>query len=201
MKANKLLTTLITSTLLSTAAFAGGDIIVEPDMVIEPVETTLVLEPMYYVGIGGVAAGLSRDCSCKKSTQRIKDMTYGLILKAGINIPDYDYLGVEARYINSFIEDDFSQMQHFGLYLKPQYQLNEEAKVYGLLGYGKTTVDYTFGKRSSTLSESGFSYGAGAEYALENNLGLWIDMQHIFSNEGTFNTDLNLGTLGVMYNF
>ena len=199
MKSNKILASLMTATLLSTGAFAGGDIMVEPNVVIEPVEVEPVLEPVYYVGIGGVAAGLSRDCSCKNSNKRIKDMTYGVILKAGAIITDY--IGIEARYINSPIENDFSEVEHYGLYLKPQYPVNEEAKVYGLLGYGKTTVDYTFGKRSSTLSESGFSYGAGLEYALENNLGLWVDMQHIFSNEGTFDTDLNLGTLGVMYSF
>jgi len=201
MKTNKILTSLITAAVLSTGAFAGGDIIVEPDMVIEPVETAPVLEPMFYVGIGGVASGLSRDCSCKNSNKRIKDMTYGLILKGGINIPNADYLAIEARYIKSFIDNDFSEMQHYGIYLKPQFAMNDNAKIYGLLGYGKTTVDYTFGKRSSTLSKGGLSYGAGMEYALEDNVGLWVDMQHIFSGEGTFSTDLNLGTLGVMYNF
>ena len=199
MKLNKIVTSLITATLLSSTAFAGGSIEVEPDVILEPVETAPVLEPMFYVGIGGVATGLSRDCGCKNKNERVKDMTYGFILKAGADITDY--LGVEARYINSFIENDFSEVVHYGLYLKPQYMMNEETKLYGLLGYGKTTVDYTVRKRKSTLDESGFSFGAGAEYALENNLGLWIDMQHIFSDEGAFNTDLNLGTFGVMYNF
>jgi len=198
MKLNKILPSIVVATLLSTNLFAGGDFIV-PAVPIEPVEVTPELEPVFYVGIGGVASGLSRNCACKTKNERLKDMTYGVILKAGMDITDY--IGVEARYINASIENDFSEMVHYGLYLKPQYLLDDDITVYGLLGYGKTTVDYTLGKRTSTLDESGFSYGAGLEYALEDNIGLWIDMQHIFSEEGTFETDLNLGSAGVTYNF
>jgi len=199
MKLNKIVKSVITVALLSSTAFAGGDIIVEPNVVIEPIETTPELAPVYYVGIGAVATGLSRDCACKMKSERLKDMTYGVLLKAGVTITDY--IGIEARYINSTIESDFSEIEHYGIYLKPQYLINEEAKIYGLLGYGKTTVDYVMAKRKSTLSESGLSYGAGLEYALDDNVGLWIDMQHIFSDEGKFNTDLNLGSAGVSYNF
>jgi len=198
MKLNKILPSIITATFLSTNLFAGGDFIV-PAVPIEPVEITPELEPMFYVGIGAVASGLSRNCACEAKSTRLKDMTYGVILKAGMDITDY--IGIEARYINASIENDFSEMVHYGLYLKPQYLIDDDVTVYGLLGYGKTTVDYTIGRRTSTLDESGLSYGAGLEYALEDDLGLWIDMQHIFSQEGTFETDLNLGTAGVTYNF
>jgi len=195
MKINKIVTSIITATLLSTNAFAGGDFVVEPNVVFEPIEMEPELAPVYYVGIGAVAMGL-----CKKGgNERLKDMTYGVLLKAGVNITDY--IGIEARYINASIESDFSEVEHYGLYLKPQYMLNEEAKVYGLLGYGKTTVDYISGRRSSTLSESGLSFGAGFEYAFDDNIGLWVDMQHIFSGEGIYETDLNLGAAGVSYNF
>jgi len=199
MKLNKIIKSVIAATLVTSTAFAGGDIVVEPNVVFEPIEVEPELVPVYYVGIGAVASGLSRECACKSRSERLKDMTYGVLLKAGVMITDY--IGVEARYINASIESDFSEMQHYGLYLKPQYLVNDETKVYGLLGYGKTTVDYDFGKRESTLSESGLSYGAGLEYAFDDNIGLWVDMQHIFSGEGTFDTDLNLGAAGVSYNF
>ena len=198
MKLNKILPSIVVSALLSTKLFAGGDFIV-PAVPIEPVEVTPELEPIFYVGIGAVASGLSRNCVCKAKAKRLKDMTYGFVLKAGMDITDY--IGIEARYINASIENDFSEMVHYGLYLKPQYLIEDDISVYGLLGYGKTTVDYTFGKRTSTLDKSGLSYGAGLEYALDDNLGLWVDLQHIFSKEGTFDTDLNLGTAGVTYNF
>ena len=200
MKINKIVTSIITATLLSTNAFAGGDFVVEPNVVFEPIEMEPELAPVYYVGIGATAMGLSRDCACKNGkNERLKDMTYGVLLKAGINITDY--IGIEARYINTSIESDFSEVEHYGLYLKPQYMLNEEAKVYGLLGYGKTTVDYVSGRKNSILSESGLSFGAGFEYAFDDNIGLWVDMQHIFSGEGVYKTDLNLGAAGVSYNF
>ena len=199
MKLSKIIKPVITATLLSSTAYAGGDFVVEPNVVFEPIETTPELVPVYYVGIGAVATGLSRECPCGPDADRLKDMTYGVLLKAGVNITDY--LGIEARYINSSIESDFSEVAHYGLYLKPQYLLNDEAKVYGLLGYGKTTVDYASSRKSSTLSESGLSYGAGLEYAFDDNVGLWVDMQHIFSDEGEYGTDLNLGAAGVSYNF
>ena len=199
MKINTIVTSVITATLLSTGAFAGGDIIVEPSVVFEPVETEPELTPVFYVGAGAVAMGLSKDCACKTKSERIKDMTYGGVLKAGANITDY--IGIEARYINTSIESDFSEVVHYGIYLKPQYLLNEEAKIYGLLGYGKTTVDYTSSRKNSTLSESGLSYGAGLEYAFDDNIGLWVEMQHILSGAGDYNTDLNLGAAGLSYNF
>jgi len=199
MKINTIVTSVITATLLSTGAFAGGDIIVEPSVVFEPVETEPELTPVFYVGAGAVAMGLSKDCACKTKNERIKDMTYGGLLKAGVNITDY--IGIEARYINTSIESDFSEVEHYGIYLKPQYLINGEAKIYGLLGYGKTTVDYTSSRKNSTLSESGLSYGAGLEYAFDDNIGLWVEMQHILSGAGDYNTDLNLGAAGLSYNF
>ena len=200
MKIKTIVTSVITATLLSTTAFAGGDIIVEPSVVFEPVDAEPELTSVFYVGAGAVAAGLSKDKVCKTTkSERIKDMTYGGVFKTGVNITDH--IGIEARYINTRIESDFSEVEHYGIYLKPQYLFNEEAKIYGLLGYGKTTVDYTSSRKNSTLSESGLSYGAGLEYAFDDNIGLWVEMQHILSGAGDYNTDLNLGAAGLSYNF
>ena len=200
MELSKIIKPVIAITLLSTGVFAGGDFVVEPNVVFEPIEeTTPERESIFYMGIGAVATGLSRECPCDSNGDRLKDMTYGGLFKAGINITDY--IGIEARYINSSIESDFSEVEHYGIYLKPQYLFNEKAKIYGLLGYGETTVDYTISNKNSTLSENGLSYGAGFEYTFDNNMGLWVDMQHIFSDEGTYSTDLNLGAAGISYNF
>ena len=183
--------------IINTRLFAGGDIV--PILAVEPISFIPEKTTVFYIGAGAVASGLSRECNCGVSSHRLKDMTYGGILKVGANITEN--IAVEGRYIKSTIERDFSEVEHYGLYLKPQVSMSDAVKLYGLIGYGQTNIDYASGSRSSTLDESGLSYGAGLEFAFNNNVGLWIDMQHIFSDEGTFNTDLNLGTAGLLYNF
>ena len=195
MKLNKIVCSMITTSIIATQLFAGGDIV--PVMPIEPINVVPQKTPIFYIGAGVVATGLSRDCPCDGT--RLKDMTYGGIIKVGVNVAEN--IAIEARYIKSTIENDFSEVEHYGLYLKPQFMIDNDVKLYALLGYGQTNIDYSAGTRSSTLDESGFSYGAGLEYTLDNNMGFWIDMQHIFSNEGLYNTDLNLGTAGLLYNF
>ena len=179
--------------------YAGGDIapVYEP-AVSEPKPVATPLEPVFYVGSGLAVAGLSRDCPCNNNT-RLKDMTYGLALRAGTDI--IDYLGIEARYLRTFIEKDFSEVTHYGIYLKPYYSLSASTTIYGLLGYGKTSVDYTGRRNSSTLDKSGFAYGAGMEFMIQNDLSVWVDAQHLLGSEGDFDTDVNVGTAGILYRF
>jgi opacity protein-like surface antigen len=93
--------------------------------------------------------------------------------------------------------------------------------VYGLLGYGRTSIDYdSHTGRSSKLSKNGFSYGAGLEYDLtsddnqgdygrtfdgqgdqEKSWGVWVDFMHLLDGEGVFDTDSNIVTGGITYDF
>ncbi|RLA65770.1 MAG: hypothetical protein DRQ78_04975 [Epsilonproteobacteria bacterium] len=203
--------------LLSTGmSFAGGKRISPEAIAVLPVSEAIMPIPVY-VGVGFVAAGLSRDCPCS-GDERLKDMTYGGILRLGWDFNAY--FGIEARWMKASIEKDFSQTRHYGLYLKPQYHLSDAINMYGLIGYGETKVDYANGNRSSTLRASGPSYGAGIEYDLsldeslgqysrtfdgqgdqEKSWGLWLDFQHLLYNESTFNTHSNIITAGITYDF
>jgi len=213
----KTLITLSTIVALSVSAHAGGKYVEPEDAPVEAIPATM--SPLgLYVGLGAVAAGLSRDCSCGDGS-RLKDMTYGGIARIGWDFNNY--IGLEGRYLNASIENDFSETEHYGLYLKPQYHVLNQMNIYGLLGYGTTTVDYdnNSGKNSS-LSQSGFSYGAGVEYDFgddenqgeygrmfdgqgdqENGWGIWADYQHLLSDEGKFSTDSNVFSVGVTYDF
>ena len=194
----KSIVTLMTLATIESTLYGGGDIAPAYEPVIaEPQPVLAPLSPAYYIGGGVAIAGLSRDCSC--SNDRLKDMTYGLALRAGVDI--IDYIGIELRYLNTFVEEDFSSMDHYGLYLKPHFEITPEVSVYGLIGYGKTTVDYEVGRRNSTLSKSDVAYGAGLEFALQDNIGVWADISHLLSGEGKFDTDLNVATVGVLYRF
>jgi len=192
MKLQKIVYSVIATSIMSAKVFAGGDIVP-----VVPIDVVPKKTPVFYIGAGLVATGLSRDCPCNGT--RLKDMTYGGVVKLGANLTEN--IALEVRYIKSTIESDFSEVEHYGLYLKPQFMIDDDVKLYALLGYGQTNIDYAAGSSSSTLDESGASFGGGLEYTLDNNMGFWIDMQHIFSNEGLYNTDLNLGTAGLMYNF
>ncbi len=195
----KIMALLSVSMIGITTLYAGGDITPTYEPVItEPEPVATPLEPVYYVGGGLAIAGLSRDCPCDDN-RRLKDMTYGIALRAGRDITDY--IGIEVRYINSFIENDFSEVEHYGIYLKPQWDVSQEANLYGLLGYGKTTVDCDNGRRTVTMTKNGLTYGAGLEFAIQDNIAVWVDGMHLMSGEGTFDTDVNMGTLGLIYRF
>ncbi|RUM71887.1 MAG: hypothetical protein DSZ10_05930 [Sulfurovum sp.] len=45
------------------------------------------------------------------------------------------------------------------------------------------------------------AYGAGVEFTLQDNIGVWADISRLLSGEGKFDTDLNVATAGVLYRF
>ena len=203
---------------LSSTAFAGGKYVAPVEADVAPIPAVTNPIPLY-VGIGAVAAFIKRDpCPCAPNAADIKDHRYGGIIRAGWDFNPY--IGIEARGLKTFGSDTFSTTEHYGLYLKPQYHVADKINVYGLVGYGRTTIDYTNGVRSSTLKKNGFSYGVGMEYDLsadesqgeyargfdgqgdqEKGWGLWIDFQHLLSNEGMTHTDSNIITVGITYDF
>ncbi len=215
---HKIIISLTTVIALTSTSFAGGKYVapVDAGVIPLPVEEVAINSLPIYVGLGLIAAGVSRDCQCS-GDDRLKDTTYGGIIRAGWDINQY--VGIEARALKASWEEDFSTTKHYGLYLKPQYHVSPQTNVYGLLGYGKTEItgcSYADG----TLSESGFSYGAGLEYDFgsdesegqysrnfdgqgdqEKGWGMWVDFQHLLYNEGIFNTKSNIATAGITYDF
>ncbi|HFD14585.1 MAG TPA: porin family protein [Epsilonproteobacteria bacterium] len=207
--------------LISSQIFAGGKYVSPAMAVVEPIPVQQSPVPVY-LGLGLVAAAVSKGCPCS-GPERLQDMTYGVIFRAGWDINQY--LGLEARYIKASLEEDFSQTTHYGLYLKPQYHFIDSTNIYALLGYGRTIIDYDNQKtgqqgKTSTVASNGFSYGLGIEYDLsddeslgeydrafdgqgdeEKGWGLWADYQHLLNNEGSRSTDSNLFTTGLTYDF
>ena len=212
----KIILSLTTAIALTTTSYAGSKQVIPVEAEVVPIPTVINPIPLY-IGIGLVAAGLSRDCPCADDS-RLKDMTYGSVIRAGWDFNEY--FGIEARGLKANMEKDFSKTTHYGLYLKPQYHVSDAVNIYGLLGYGKTTVDYASGSKNSKLSSSGLSYGAGLEYDFssdeslgqyargfdgqgdqEKGWGMWVDFQHLLYNEGVFDTNSNIMTAGITYDF
>jgi len=216
MKKNKIITSLLSIAILTSASYAGGKYVEPVDAEVAPIPEIIIPMPLY-IGLGLVATGLSRDCLCVDSN-RVKDMTYGGLVRVGWDFNPY--IGIEARALKTNIEKDFSETTHYGIYLKPQYHVTEQSNVYGLLGYGRTIVDYDCKDKKNTLTKDGFSYGIGFEYDFnedqsegeysrsfdgqgdqEGGWGMWVDLQHLLHHEGEYKTDSNLLSVGVTYDF
>jgi len=214
----KIIFSSITLAVLSTSIFAGGKAVAPAYAVVTPIPVIETPIPLY-IGIGALATSITRDpCSCTPNAGRFGDHRYGIVARIGA---DYNqYIGIEGRYLKTLGSNSFSDIEHYGLYLKPQYHMTYQTNVYGLIGYGRTTVDYTNGVRSSHNPENGFSYGLGFEYDFnaenqqatynrlfdgqgnqEKGWGLWIDAQHLLSNAGFMHTDANVVTAGITYDF
>jgi len=206
--------------ILSTQGFAGGSI-APPKAVVVPIEEApvpTVISPLpFYVGLGAIAALIDRDpCPC--SGADLSDHRYGMVARAGYDFNPF--FGVEIRGLKTLEDNAFSEVTHYGIYAKPQYHISDAVNVYALIGYGRTTVDYDNGINSSHNTKDGIGYGVGLEYDLgkdeslgtydrafdgqgdqEKGWGLWVDFQHLLSDEFPMHTDLNVITAGVTYDF
>ncbi len=217
---NKIVFSSIAIIALSITSLAGGKAMSPVNSEVVPIVPPVpVISPWpIYVGLGLLAVGIERDpCPCAPG-DNIEDHRYGGIVRAGWDFNPY--IGVEARALKTFGGTVFSETEHYGIYLKPQYHVTPQMNVYGLIGYGNTKIDYTNGVKSSTTDENGLSYGAGIEYDFtadisegtysrmfdgqgdqEKGWGVWVDVQHLLSNAGAVHTDSNIITAGITYDF
>ncbi len=206
---------MVVATLVSYT-HAGGKVVAPIEAPVTPIPPVVNPIPLY-VGIGALASLINRDgCIC--SPDAMKDRRFGGVARIGYDFNNY--FGLEARGLKTFGNDMFSDITHYGLYLKPQYHFIDQMNIYGLIGYGKTTVDYTNGIQSSTTKANGLAYGVGFEYDFgsddtdgeydrgfdgqgdqEQGWGFWVDAQRLLNKEGTFNTNSDVVTAGITYDF
>jgi len=192
---------LLAAAVLASALHAGGKAVAPAST---PVASVAPAWPLY-LGVGIVGTYLQRDpCPCTPNGPEIEDTRYGGILRAGWDL--WPNLALEFRALQTFEEDVFSKTRHYGLYLRPNYDLGDRVNLYGLLGYGHTKIDYTNGKSSSTTTHNGIAYGVGVEVDLDgegqhSGWGLFADFSRILKNAGPKHTDADIFAAGVMYRF
>ena len=204
---------------LSSQSYAGGDILpleeyvtVEPtvEVVVEP--AVKVVEPVVVEEVKEVkkeitkaplaAAVLENDTkkwyagagltAGRTSTSHCEDITYGVMAKAGYNVNEY--VGVEARGLITNWDYEGSKIKHVGAFIKPQYPINEDINLYGLVGYAKTTTSHVL-----NVDETGLAYGAGMEYQLKEDMNLFIDYERLLEKSDM--PDLDALSLGVSLDF
>ena len=201
---------------LGNIVFAGGDIspvtahelsdeLKSAQIIPEPVKEVVIPEPVkevvippiapkiveevkedspWYAG-AGLVAGRTTNVHCE-------DITYGVMAKVGYDFNEY--VGVEARGLRTNWEYEGSKIKHAGVFLKPQYPVSEDINLYGLLGYAKTTTSHI-----QNLDETGLAYGAGAEYALSEDMNLFVDYERLLEKSNV--PDLDALSLGVSFDF
>lgn len=156
---------------MSTFAAAGGDITpVEP-----VVETPMVEESTgsFYAGLGYSYMNMNISSYTIEGTVPEEDHNSdAVLLLAGYNFNPY--IGVEARY--SGLTDC---LENSAIHLKPMYPFGS-VTLYGLLGYGQ--VQYDNGTES--LSESGFQWGLGANYGINDNVAVFVDYTKLYDDNG-----------------
>ena len=98
-----------------------------------------------------------------------------------------NYLGAELRGTVGVAKDNGTKFKQIGAYLKPNYDITDEINVYGLLGASKTNMN-------PNGTETGFSYGAGLDYGVTDNVSVFTDAVNYMKKSGSASQwGLNLG--------
>jgi len=205
MSKSKVLLSIITIG-FTAIVHAGGDIVQEE--VYESTPTVVQSESTtnsWYAGIG--LGGFKLDNSTDDESYKKATAT----ILAGYEISKY--LSIEGRYTASLGDVKFkdpkgtqktdSSFSNIALYTKLSYPIGE-FKPYLLLGYGKSKITNI---ADSDRSESGFQYGAGASYELDNHWCIFADYTRLYDDKGfdgrasDSNIKIDTAIAGIKYRF
>lgn len=196
---------------MSSLGFAGGDF----GKVVEPAVTVPVAmesdDSGFYLGLGLSAVATTDGTPNIFRKKDRQDRTGDVTLLAGYDFNQY--IGVEGRYMTSVSFEDVLERDSWGIYVKPQYPVNEKMKVYALIGYGGMTADAHDGQALVSVDDNGFQWGVGGNYSLDvyvDNLSLFVDYLSIANDmdAGEFlnyrlsnSVSADALTMGVTYKF
>ena len=194
---------------MSTFAMAGGDIASVEPVVETPVVVEAVSDAGFYAGLGYSYMNFNAQAIGRPGEFDVNGNAFTVL--AGYNFNKY--IAVEGRYSltvgdltyeeGDVKEDLDGDMSNIAIYLKPMYPMGE-LTLYGLLGYGQVTFDI---EKVGDLSESGFQWGLGASYAVNENVGLFVDYTRLYDDVGFDGTILQGDivvdsiSVGVTYKF
>jgi opacity protein-like surface antigen len=190
---------------LTSLGFAGGNM-KEVEPAVEPVVEIVEEEKSgFYAGLG-ISAVSTRDGSLNIFDEEDgQDRTGNLLFMAGYEFNPY--VAVEGRYSTYIVEEDFLNSDIWGIYVKPQYPVNDDFTLYVLLGFGGMTADGVNGANVD-VDDTGFQWGLGVNYAVMENVSVFADYVNIAADMDadafyTSATEVNADafTLGVKYNF
>lgn len=177
-----------------------------PLIVVPPVHEKKFIEKRknpFYVGLG---------LSAEQANTYNFDKDKMLAIGGRVGYDFFKYLGVELRGSKSINrEDHFTHDYSLGAYVKPQYFLNDDSTIYGLIGYGQTKLTFENEVRLNGISnnyttQNGLSLGLGVEYEFMDNWSLFTDAIRLIDKEtttveGTYAIKVDSVTLGLVKRF
>jgi len=132
-----------------------------------------------YLGAGAGAFGLEL-----KNTTSQKNTVFGGYGKAGVDIGDY--LGAEVRFGSTSAgttgNTKLSNSYFISYLAKIQYSGASDFTLYTLLGGTTAKFKRTVSGTESSESKTGFSYGFGAEYYLQDSLSIGGEWMQYWTN-------------------
>ena len=150
------------------------------------------LDGSRYVGVGLGAYGLELK-GTNGATLNQKNTVFGGYLKLGRDFGDY--LGAELRIgatgsgkkTYSFGTIKLQSPMILSYLGKVQFPVTPDFRVYGLLGgtTAKVKLTYTTGGTSGTATKTGFTYGAGLQYFVQDSVSLGAEWVQYWTNVKT----------------
>lgn len=154
-----------------------------------------------YIGTGIIYNRVySTDSGWFDNSVLTQDETGGFVGLIGCQVNKY--LAVEARWTETYWDQDYSDARTYGIYLKPMYPVTESITVYGLLGYGNTYVkgskgdpdnDYSAWEEDigrTMMDHNGVHWGFGAMYDITENFSLFGEFTSVADDESIEPTKL-----------
>jgi len=191
---------------LSNVSFAGGDMapVIEPAIIVPMTDDSV---SGFYAGLGASVASTREADINFFDVEEGQDRTGDITLVAGYDINEY--VAIEGRYQFSVAEENILDKTSWGIFVKPQYPVTEDFKVYGLLGFGGLDVSGTnLAGSSIAADDTGFQWGLGASYEVYENISIFIDYLNIATGMPTtafvtsnVDIDSDAFTIGVIYHF
>ncbi|RLA70300.1 MAG: porin family protein [Epsilonproteobacteria bacterium] len=203
---------------MSTFAIAGGDIApVEP-----VVETPYVEESTGGLYLGAAYSIFNSDANFIHNSglnfNVDADDYSAMMLQAGYKFNDY--VAVEGRYWIGLTEGNWdafgntfdSDVNAWGIYVKPMYPVTDSFDIYGLLGYASVDADHA-GTTLPDANFDGFSWGIGAAYSFTENFAVFVDYTDFQDDDfvyttggaprvtGTFEHEIDSINFGLTYQF
>ncbi|MCF6243462.1 MAG: porin family protein [Sulfurovum sp.] len=169
-------------------------VIVSGNIVFAGANTTRTVDPIveiplivdesvsgFYLGLGVSAVSTHEEDLDFFSITEGQDRTGDISLALGYDWNEY--IGLEARYMVSIAKEDIVDRSSWGIYVKPQYPITEDFKIYGLIGIGGFDASGTnhFGQNISADDVS-LQWGLGVSYQVYENISLYIDYIQVASD-------------------
>jgi len=134
-----------------------------------------------YAGLGLALSSLSANgstsiFSAKKDNNRMLD----LAILAGYNFNKY--LSAESRAIISASYNESVDFTSWGLYLKPQYEMYKDLKLYSLIGYGNIDAK-NISSKNMHVDNATAQLGIGADYKIGKNFKVFADYIYLGSDD------------------